>query len=352
MRISSRVTILSILASASLLLAACLPVDIVRTVAEFAFAVTEPTAAVPTRVPTLVSPAVSVAWQREAVHLDETLGDPRMVSAGGILLLLHLYGMEALHATDGSQLPPPKYGSIAGIPMSIAASETLIFLGTDFGYVIAIDPTTNGSAWSTLARSLAKVYSLHLADGFLFAEVSPSNVFALNPLDGAVLNADLPYATHTWSPSLGTVISDGIYTLSLSDSMRLWETPIRGNVYASPIFTESRIAVRAGEKEGHAYLLDRQDGKVLSVSSSSVVSNIVSDGHAYFGLTVDGALRSWDLDTGQESALVQFGHDPIDPDRNPRVGYHLAFDASAAMLFAYLGDVSQLTAFNVKPPPM
>jgi outer membrane protein assembly factor BamB len=337
------------LALTSLLLSACLPLEVAITLDDLLQALAARAHSAPSRERIIVAPELTLVWRRNILRPDPYWGSPALVASRGTLALLRPWGVSTFAAADGSHGPSLKYSPLLGLPTAIASSRDHIFLGTNFGYVLAIDPTTRETTWTTLHHWPATVYDLHVSDGYLFAEISPTITNVLDLTSGSSLTDDLPFSAYAWSPSLQTAITDGIYSYSIPDGSRIWETGIRGSVYTPPVFTSTRIAVRAGENEGHVYLLDRLDGRILGVSSSRLVSNLVTDGTRFFGIARSGTLVCWDSQQATEAIIASFGTQPFGAYADRGSHFQIAIDEEGKMIFAYLDDVSELFGFKFEP---
>lgn len=307
--------------------------------------------AYPERDPSVISPTLDVSWSADAPLVSVSEGETKMVAAEGVVLLAETVypGSRYLAFRADGEEHESRLGLpiITGAVYRLASSDELIYFGTRFGAVVAVDPRTLEVRWRKHLQFPAAIFSLSFADGLVFAETSHVSVFALEASTGEIVGQDFPLYTYAWSSESDVIIEGSISARRLANGTELWVTPIPGGVQAPPLFTESRIAVRGGRNSGDVYLLDRSSGTVLSRSSRPVVSNIAVGRTSVYGLSQDATLRSWNLENGTEEELVRFGSTQIDIDTNQAGGYFVAVDNFSRTIFVYLGDVRKLYAFNL-----
>jgi len=334
-------------------LAACAPLNALVRSAGTTYARSACPVRPPDRTTLSLAPSLSLAWRREGVLIPAAWGESHLVALRDRVFFLGSLGsprlsLMPLSAKDGSTISAESLQVWPGSPTILTASDALLYLGTDFGHIVALEPETGQTIWRKTPNPFHRVRRLYLAEGDLLAVVDPSSLYVLDPQSGDYLESDLPHWIVAWSPSTSTAFTSLPRAIDTGSGAVIWETYIPGAVAGPALLTEQHLIFRAGEQEGSVYVLDRGTGSILFTSSAPAVGNIARMGSTVFWLSLDGMLLSWSPGETDERMLASFGTDLFDT-QCAQGGFYLAADPLNSIVFVYLGDTAQLLAFQLTP---
>ena len=131
-----------------------------------------------------------------------------------------------------------------------------------------------------------------------------------------------------------------------------WQLDISSsNLRLAPLFTDNLILVRTGRVIGTLLALNRTTGQTAWKTDNTIISNIGywSAKNVLFALTESGQLLQINIESGEQSVLLNFSPEPFILYGDAIVGgYEIAIDESHKILFILLGDSRQLFAVRLE----
>lgn len=134
-------------------------------------------------------------------------------------------------------------------------------------------------------------------------------------------------------------ISTGSVLEKVTGSLSVWDYPVSGNM----------LYRKTGE--GDVVAISQSNNQELWRSTVNGISNLVMAGSALYVLDENGRLLKLDLITGFSKEVVGFSPPPFlysGENMGFEYSYYMAVDVNSNTLFVYLGDSSQLFAYNIK----
>ncbi len=194
---------------------------------------------------------------------------------------------------------------------SVVVMDDLVFLGTESGYVHALDIETGSSVWTQFAGWQT---SLNAIDGIvLVTSRGAEDLRAFDAATGALLwrVGSFPSTANCAAAAEGVVFQNSggtaeMYALDLYTGSNLWSSSLLNNCTHAPIFEDG--VLYAGDVSGNLYALDASTG--AGIWSTSVGTDVFAtavgygmliaaswNGYVYAFDKVTGSLV-WSFDTG------------------------------------------------------
>jgi outer membrane protein assembly factor BamB len=207
-----------------------------------------------------------------------------------------------LAATLGAQATGPGMLNTLGIMFSspVVTTSGLLLLGGGNGVVYGVNGATGTVTWSFPTRGPvlsspalddgAQVLYVGSADGHVYAldagggggagDGAGSGAMLWNtPLGGGVYASPVLTAVHRPAGTWGAVIvgaSDGsVYALDAGNGTLLWATPTGGPVYSSAALSQDGSAAFVGSSDGNMYALRVADGTLLWTQSTVLAAALL-----------------------------------------------------------------------------
>jgi outer membrane protein assembly factor BamB len=151
-----------------------------------------------------------------------------------------------------------------GSPPIVAAGK--VYLGTNWGNLVAVDLESGKKAWSYKARA-AVFGTPAFENGVVFANSMDHRCHAVRATDGSRL-----WTFETGEGILaGPIVADGkvfiagrdgfVYALEAASSELVWKSPIGGPVMATPAYDNGVLYVGGGDN--HVYAFDGKTGSQI-----------------------------------------------------------------------------------------
>jgi outer membrane protein assembly factor BamB len=340
----------AILMAFPLALGACAPFELALRVASDVLSNTSCNAESHDRAPKVLGPGASLAWRRDHIRIHPSWGSTPLAAIGDRVFFLgtvdgHRESLNTLRASDGLPLSQGPRLGLPAWPWKLAASDRYLFATSSVGYVVAFEPASGESLWTTHLGFPHRALRFHTSDQLLFAE-SESALFVLDPESGVTLSSDLPAWTIAWSPDTNTAITSPARAFNTLTGDMQWESEVMAATASPPLVTEDVLFLRGGEFQGTLYALDRSTGTLLFASALPAVSNIARAGNSVYWLSSDAGLYSWAPGQTLESPIASFGDAALGIQCTP-VGYFVAATSGGSSVIVYLGETDQLLALNL-----
>ena len=158
---------------------------------------------------------------------------------------------------------------VLGSPAVLAGEAPLVFLGSKFGNLVALDGRTGREAWKRMAGNWI------------------DNTACIGELDG---EAVVFTGSHDYK----------VYAFRARDGEPLWSRPLGGEVYSAPCFFDLNgvPAVAAAALDDHLYVLDARTGRInTSYFTGRPIWDKVAKGDTLWGSPVV-------FEAGRETAVV------------------------------------------------
>jgi len=213
-------------------------------------------------------------WRREISQGPASAPVGRRIGGRFILFVAARKGL--LQAFDCSESGPRPLWTfqmpheVLGSPAVEENTERpLLFLGSKFGNLIAIDALTGREVWQ------------HMAGNWI------DNTACVGEVDGERV---VFVGSHDYN----------LYAFRAADGEMLWRRHLGGEVYSAPVLfrLEDRPAVAACALDNHIYVLDARDGKVITAFfTGQPIWDKVSKGETLWGSPVA-------FEAGMQTALI------------------------------------------------
>ncbi len=273
----------------------------------------------------------SALWIRKNIYINPNK-QTQMVTIDGKLMLVgsdtsnnpsRLVALDELTGTNVWQYGNTNVNTLAVFPW-------LVYVG-EVGRVIALNPDTGETKWSThlpFTRSVTKLLTL---DNILYVDTVSKNHFLLKAKTGEIIQS-ISYAT---------------------DDVPIWsDHQMNLEIVGDVMYFQNQLGLPNGEIEIIA--IDKLSGTKYWSEIVPVDSRIEANSLGVFVLTLDGRLLRLNPITGAKEELIQFTPAPLQryyyPERGGtrEYGYHVAVDSENQLVFVYLGDSAQLFAFELE----
>jgi len=201
-----------------------------------------------------------VLWRLEVSQ--GPVSSPTGRRIGGRLMLFVAAQKGLLQAFDCTRGKPSRVWTfqmpheVLGSPVIEEASERpLLFLGSKFGNLIAIDALTGEERWKRMAGNWI------------------DNTACIGEVDGESM---VFVGSHDYN----------VYAFRAADGSMLWRRHLGGEVYSAPAFfyLNGAPAVAVGSLDNHVYVIDARDGRVVtSYFTGRPIWDKVSKGDTLWG---------------------------------------------------------------------
>lgn len=286
------------------------------------------------RAPVITSHNSSVAslWVRTDYFIDSS-DHTQMIALGNKLFIIgsasdkELPRLIALDVYTGDIIW--QYGD-ANMNV-LAMSETILFVG-QVGQVVALNPDNGTDVWSTSLPLTRIVTKLLVRDNMLYVDTVSGNHFVLDAETGKILNKIVYTVDNAPNPDI-PIWSDQNMDLEFVGNIMYFQKQAgyldyRGEIIALDEFSRNQI---------------------WSSGPLSAVTRISASSLGIFVLDLDGKLLRFNPTNGAEDQLIQFVPAPVLRHEDGWVyGYHVAVNSDNQLLFVYLGDSTQLFAFQIQ----
>jgi len=221
--------------------------------------------------------------------------------------------------------------------------------------VRAYDVNTGQLLWKTIPEGIRNVSRLYVFDNIIHVNGN-NDTFSLLQADTGeeIWGSSYDFGNDIYLRTdqvtfrrLGT----SLLAMDTKSQAIMWEANINRLYYQGPFFTDDTIFIRtARDGLGRVYAIDRHNGEVLWYTEKNIASNnIAVTNNVVYLLTEQGSLLGLDARNGDIIASVEFQPKPfLLRDSIGHVGYYVAVDEAAALLYAILGDSRQLFAFKIE----
>jgi outer membrane protein assembly factor BamB len=171
------------------------------------------------------------------------VNSPNGIETNGKLLIFTVAKkglLQCFDVTDGKPLKSWQFQmphEVLGSPCvyKTDSGKTMVFLGSKYGNIIAIDAETGKELWQRMAGN------------WIDNTVCAGKIGDVD----AVIMGSYDYC---------------VYSLNAVDGSLLWKTPVGGEVFSAPCLfnIDGKPAVLVSALNNHMYLLDGSDGKIIS----------------------------------------------------------------------------------------
>ncbi|MFH1023063.1 MAG: PQQ-binding-like beta-propeller repeat protein [Planctomycetota bacterium] len=197
-----------------------------------------------------------------------------------------------------------------------------LYLGTDSGFLYALDPATGKAIW-TAALGAEIRNPPAAAENCLFVLTQPDGVIhALNPVSGAEIwksektnRTDGPPATNGREIAFGNCDA-ALHVFSAADGKRLHRIELGEDSQVAGGAALSGNLAFVGTRNGRVVCADIHEGKIVwaeKFSEGEIFTTPAASGRRVVFAAADGVVHATDRDTGKSLWRFQAGNDPQSP---------------------------------------
>ena len=288
------------------------------------------------RAPVITSHSSSVAslWMHTDYFIDSS-DHTQMIALGSKLFIVgsasenELSRLLALDVNTGDMIW--QYGD-ANVN-TLASSTARLFVGElGGGKVVALNPSNGAIIWSSNLRQYGNVTKVFVRENKLYIDTVGANHVILDAETGKLLQI-IPYTVDNVPNPDIPIWSDANMNLQYTGNLMYFQKQsgypdYKGEISAIDEFSRN---------------------PVWNSGPLSAVARFATSPIGIFVLELDGKLSRFEPSDGAKEQLIQFS--PTLFLRNEEgwvYGYYVAVDSDNQLLFVYLGDSSQLFAFEIQ----
>jgi outer membrane protein assembly factor BamB len=276
-------------------------------------------------------PSTSATWTRQNIYINPSGQTPLIATQSKLMFIgsTSSSDLPRLIALDGNTGNPIwQYGN--NNETTLTASNKMIFVG-EVGSVTALNLDDGVVVWSTSLPSRS-VLKLLLRDNILYIDTVGGSFFLLDAETGKIIqsisytingapNKDIP----DWS--------DHKMDLAFVGDIAYFQKQTGYPDYKGEIIAMKELSGNRIWGSGDLFAASRNAASPLGI----------------FVLGLDGKLLKFNPTEGFKEEIIQFIPSPVlrDDKEGWNYGYYVAVDTDTQSLFVYMGDSTQLFAFQL-----
>ncbi len=297
-------------------------------------------------------------WSRPNVFvLNDSTGFLIAAAQGNVFVIGSLDenktgGIMAFAGSNGEVLWRGVFGQ--GAAINAASSSLYVSMLSTTKDVRAYDVQTGQILWEASPKGIRNVLRLYVFDEIVHVNGSNETFFSLQANTGEELwKSEYQYGNDIYIRTDEIIFRRSGTSLQAIDTQSeklIWEADVEQIFSQGPFFTDETVFIRTvPDGSGRVYAIDRHSGEILWHTEKNVASNnVAATNTIVYLLTEQGQLLGLDARSGELITSVEFQPNPfLLRDSIGHLGYYVAVDEEAGLLYAVLGDSRQLFAFKI-----